>query len=88
MCVGVGVAVGMGVGVGVGGCGQSCPTLCNPVDRSPPGSSVHGIFQARTRRGLPFPSPGALANPGIEPTSPMSPALQVDSLPIEPLGKP
>ena len=24
-----------------------CPTLCNPVDCSPPGSSVHGIFQAR-----------------------------------------
>ena len=26
---------------------QSCPTLCNPIDRSLPGSSVHGIFQAR-----------------------------------------
>ena len=26
---------------------QSCPTLCNPMDWSPPGSSVHGIFQAR-----------------------------------------
>ena len=26
---------------------QSCPTLSNPMDRSPPGSSVHGIFQAR-----------------------------------------
>ena len=26
---------------------QSCPTLCHPVDGSPPGSSVHGIFQAR-----------------------------------------
>ena len=26
---------------------QSCPTLCNPVDSSPPGSSVHGIFQSR-----------------------------------------
>ena len=26
---------------------QSCPTLCNPVDGSPPGSSVHGILQAR-----------------------------------------
>ena len=25
---------------------QSCPTLCNPMDCSPPGSSVHGIFQA------------------------------------------
>ena len=27
-------------------CAQSCPTLCNPLDYSPPGSSVHGIFQA------------------------------------------
>ena len=26
---------------------QSCPTLCNPMDCSPPGSSVHGILQAR-----------------------------------------
>ena len=26
---------------------QSCPTLCNPMDCSPPGYSVHGIFQAR-----------------------------------------
>ena len=26
---------------------QSCPTLCNPIDGSPPGSSVRGIFQAR-----------------------------------------
>ena len=26
---------------------QSCPTLCNPIDCSLPGSSVHGIFQAR-----------------------------------------
>ena len=25
----------------------SCPTLCNPMDRSPPGSFVHGILQAR-----------------------------------------
>ena len=27
---------------------QSCPTLCDPIHGSPPGSSVHGIFQART----------------------------------------
>ena len=26
---------------------QSCPTLCDPIDGSPPGFSVHGIFQAR-----------------------------------------
>ena len=27
--------------------GQLCPTLCDPMDYSPPGSSVHGILQAR-----------------------------------------
>ena len=27
---------------------QSCPTLCDPMDCSPPGSSIHGILQART----------------------------------------
>ena len=37
--------------------------------------------------GLPFPSPGDLPDPRIEPTSPLSPALQADSLPAEPLGK-
>ena len=33
---------------------QSCPTLCNPMDYSPPGSSVPGILQARTRVGCHF----------------------------------
>ena len=46
---------------------QSCLTLCNPVDCGPPGSSVHGILQ--TRILLPFPSPGDLPYPGINPTS-------------------
>ena len=36
---------------------QSCPTLCDPIDGSPPGSPVPGILQARTWSGLPFPSP-------------------------------
>ena len=49
-----------------------------------PGSSVHGISQARIMGGLPFLSPGNLPNPGIEPGSP---ALQVDCLPSEPPGK-
>ena len=38
--------------------------------------------------GLPFPPPGDLPNPGIEPVSRVSPALQADSLPDEPVGKP
>ena len=49
---------------------------------SPPGSSVHGASPGKnTGVGLPFPSPGDLPNQGIKPGSP---ALQVDSLPIEP----
>ena len=39
------------------------------------GSSVHGIFQTRILEWLPFPSPGDLPNPGIEPVYPASPAL-------------
>ena len=54
---------------------QSCLTLCDPRDCSPTVFSVHGILQARILCGLPFPSPGDIPNPGIEPTSLMSPAL-------------
>ena len=48
-------------------------------------SSVHGIPQARIWIELPFPSPGYLPDPGIEPGSP---ALQADSLLSELPGKP
>ena len=58
-------------------------SLCDPMDCSPPGCSVHGILQARILE-LPCPPPGDLRNPGIEPRSP---ALQADSLPSEPPGK-
>ena len=44
-------------------------------DCSPPGSSVHGILQARILEWLPWPPPGDLPDPGIEPTSLMPPAL-------------
>ena len=57
---------------------------CDPMDSSLPGSSVHGISQARIWSGLPFPSPKDLPNPGIEPRSP---ELQADSLPTELQGK-
>ena len=36
---------------------QLCPTLCNFIDGSPPGSAIPGILQARTLEWLPFPSP-------------------------------
>ena len=65
---------------------QSCPTLFDPMDCSPPGSSVHGDFSRQEYwSGLPCLPPGDFPNPGIEPRSP---ALQVDSLPSEPPGKP
>ena len=54
---------------------QLCLTLCDPV--APPLSK--GFSRQEYWRWLPFPSPGDLPNPGIEP---MSPALQVDSLPL------
>ena len=53
---------------------QSCPTLCDPMDYSPPGSSVHGILQARGLE-FPCPSPGDLPDPGIESESLTSPEL-------------
>ena len=54
------------------------------MDCSLPGSSVHGILQARILSRLSFPSPGDLPDPGIEPRSP---ALQADSLPSDPLAE-
>ena len=54
---------------------QSCRTLCDPTDCSLPGSSVRGVLQARILE-LPFPSPGDLPDPEIEPGSPVSPALE------------
>ena len=68
-------------------CAQSCLTLCNPLDCSPPGSSVHEILRQGYWNGLSFLPPEDLPNPGIKPASPVSLTLQVDSLPIESLGK-
>ena len=44
-------------------CAQSGPTLCHPMDCSPPGSSVHGISQARILEWLPFSFPGESSLP-------------------------
>ena len=63
---------------------RSCPTFCDPMNCGLPGSSVHGIFQARVLEWLPFPSPGALPNSGIKPKSP---ALQADALLSESPGR-
>ena len=60
---------------------NSRPTLCNPMDY------IQSMEFSRPEywSGEPFPSQGDLPNPGIEPRSP---ALQADSLPSEPQGKP
>ena len=63
---------------------QSCPALCDPVDCSSPGSSVHGILRQEYWSGLPFPSPGDLPDPEIKPTSP---TLHAVSLLAEPPGE-
>ena len=56
-------------------------TLCDPMDY------IQSLEFSRPEygNGVPFPSPGDLPNPGIEPRSP---SLQADSLPAEPPGKP
>ena len=58
---------------------QSCPTLCDPMDCSLPGSSVHGISQARILGWVAIPFSRGSPRPGIEPGCP---ALQADSLPL------
>ena len=62
-----------------------CMILCDPMDCTPPGSSVHGVLQARVLEWAAIPFSRDLPNPGIKPRSP---ALQADSLPPEPPGKP
>ena len=65
---------------------QPCPILCDPMDYT-----VREILQARRLRWVTVPSPGDLPNPGNLPNpgiKPRTPALQVDSLPVELPGKP
>ena len=69
-------------------CAPLCLTLCRPMGCSPPGSSVHGILQARILEWVAISSSGDLPEAGIEPVSLVSPALQVDSLPLAPPRKP
>ena len=54
---------------------QSCPTLWDPMDCSPPGSSVHRILQARILEWVAEPSSRGSSNPGIKPISLESSAL-------------
>ena len=64
---------------------KSCLTLVTPWTVACQATLSMGFSRQEYQSGLPFPSPGDLPDPGIEPTSP---ALQADSLPIELRGKP
>ena len=64
---------------------QLCMTLCKPMDCSSPGSSVHGILQARIPEWVAIPFSKDLPDPRIEPRSL---SLQADSLLPEPSRKP
>ena len=57
---------------------QSCLTLCYPMDCRPQALLSMGFSRQEYWSGLPFPSPGALPNPGIETAFPEAPTLQVD----------
>ena len=59
--------------------------LCDPMDRSPPGSSVHGILQARILAWVAIPFSMRPSHPGIKPESP---ELQADSLLSKSPGRP
>ena len=79
-------------------CAQECPTLCDPGDCGPPGSSVCRVFQPEHwRSGLPLPSPWHHPGQntgvgchfllqGIKPESPASPALLADIFWLSPQG--
>ena len=58
-----------------------CPTFATPWTVSCQAPLSMGFFRQEYWNGLPFPSPGDLPNPGIEPRSP---ELQANSLPTEP----
>ena len=64
---------------------KSCPTLVTPWTVACQAPLSMGFPRQEYWSGLPFPSPGDLPGPGIEPGSP---ALQADSLLTEPRGKP
>ena len=69
-------------------CVSVVSNLRNPLDCSLPGSSVYGTFQAGILKWVAIPSSWGPSWPQLEPASPLAPALQADSLPTEPSGKP
>ena len=67
------------------GCLDTVSRLCDPMDCSPPGASVHGTSQARILEWVAISFSGDVLGLGIEPASP---AWQADSLPLSHQGSP
>ena len=65
---------------------ESCPTLCDPRDCCLPGPSAMGFLRQEYWKGLLFPPPGDLPDPGIDPGFPASPALAGRFFTTEPPG--
>ena len=68
-------------------CTQSCPTLCDPMDYSPPGSSVHGNFQARILEWAAILYSRGSSRPRHQIHISCVSCRNADSLPLVPLGK-
>ena len=69
-------------------CVQLCPTIYDPLDCSPPGSSDYGIFQARILERVVISSSRNFPDPGIEPASLVSLVLAGGFFTTMPTGKP
>ena len=67
---------------------QSCLTLCDPMDYSPPGSSVHGILQARTLEWIAVSSSSGSSQPRDQGCILCVPCIASGFFPTEPPGKP
>ena len=76
------------IGGNDGSVAKSCLTLGNPVDCNLLGSSVRGIFQARILRWVAISFSRGSSQLGMEPWSPASPALHMDTFTAEPRGDP
>ena len=69
-------------------CARLCPTLCDSLIVALQAPLSVGFSMQEYWSGLPFPPPGNLPHPGIEPLSPVAAALAAGFFTIEPYGTP